>query len=119
MIEHPVGHRHDWKKRLYIDLRKKFLISMVTVSYLAPLTALTLIIIAFTSGKAMWFWPLVGYGALIMVVFFFTMAFVKCPKCEKRFFSVKTWFFGFVLATQCKNCGLKLFVPKGPNAETK
>ena len=118
MTEHEVGHRHNWKKRIYIDLRKKFLISMVTVSYLAPLTAATLLIYAFTSGKQAWFWPLVGYGALIMVVFFFTMAFVKCPRCEKRFFRANTWFFGFILATKCKNCGLKLFIPKGPDAET-
>ena len=113
-----IGHRHDWKRRVYIDLRKKFLVSMVIVSHLAPLTALVLILFAFKSGKQDWFWPLLGYGALIMVVFFFTMAFVKCPKCEKRFFKVKAWVFGFVLMNHCKNCGLKLFTPKVPGAQS-
>ncbi len=113
-----IGQRHDWKKRVYIDLRKRFLVSMVIVSYLAPLTAATLFVYAFTVGKGKWFWPLVVYGALIMVVFFFTMAFVKCPKCEARFFKAKRWVFGFVLEAQCKSCGLKLFVPKDSNAKT-
>ena len=114
-----IGQRKDWKKRAYIDLHKHFLVTMVIVSHLAPLTALALILFAFKSGKQEWFWPLIGYGALIMVVFFFTMAFVKCPKCNKRFFKFKAWVFGFVLTNECKNCGLKLFVPKGPAPEKK
>jgi len=112
-----IGHRHDLKKRAYVELRKHFLVTMVIVSHLAPMTALALILFAFKSGKQEWFWPVIGFGGLIMVVFFFTMAFVKCPKCEKRFFKFKAWVFGFVLTNHCKNCGLKLFQKKDPNAE--
>jgi len=104
-----IGHRHDWKKRVWIDLRKKYLASFVITSYLMSFSILCFLVFCLVYKNEAWIGSVAAAYFLLWIIYFFSMAWAKCPKCEHRFFHVKTWVFGFVRHTKCDSCGLSLY----------